>query len=46
MIVVTALADAPPVAHEGLFSKPFDTRALLGTVERLHSARAGGEPAR
>ncbi len=46
MIVVTALADAPPIPHEGLFSKPFDTRELLATVERLHRARGGGEPAR
>jgi CheY-like chemotaxis protein len=46
MIVVTALADPPPIAHEGLFSKPFDTRELLGTVERLHRARGGGEPVR
>ncbi len=46
MIVVTALPDAPPVPHEGVFSKPFDTRALLAAVERLHRARATGEAAR
>lgn len=45
MIVVTALPDAPPVPHEGFFSKPFDTRALLAAVERLHAAR-GAEAAR
>ncbi len=46
MIVVSALTDAPPVPHEGWFSKPFDTRALLAAVERLHQGRAGGEAAR
>ncbi len=46
MIVVTAYPDVPPVPHEGFFSKPFDTRALLAALERLHRARAGGEPAR
>src|SRR5512138_1176311 len=44
MIVVTAYSDAPPVPHDAFFSKPFDTRELLGAVERLH--RAGGEAAR
>jgi DNA-binding NtrC family response regulator len=46
MIVVTAYSDAPPEPHEAFFSKPFDTRELLASVERLHRARAGGEPAR
>jgi CheY-like chemotaxis protein len=46
MIVVTAYSDAPPVPHEAFFSKPFDTRELLASVERLHRARAGDEPAR
>jgi CheY-like chemotaxis protein len=46
MIVVTACCDAPPVPHEGFFSKPFDTAELLGAVERLHRTRAGGEPVR
>ncbi|HET8542329.1 MAG TPA: response regulator [Anaeromyxobacter sp.] len=46
MIVVTAYPDAPSAPHEAFFSKPFDTRELLGAVERLHRARAGGDPAR
>jgi CheY-like chemotaxis protein len=45
MIVVTGCPDPPPLPHEAFFAKPFDTRALLDAVERLHSARAGG-PAR
>jgi CheY-like chemotaxis protein len=41
MIVVTAYHDAPPpLAHEALFRKPFDSSALLDAVERLHAARA------
>jgi CheY-like chemotaxis protein len=46
MIVVTAYSDAPPVPHDGFFSKPFDTAELLSAVERLHRVRGGGEPAR
>ncbi|HEX9049754.1 MAG TPA: response regulator [Anaeromyxobacter sp.] len=46
MIVVTAFSDAPPVPHARFFSKPFDTGELLGAVERLHRARAGGEAER
>jgi CheY-like chemotaxis protein len=46
MIVVTALPDPPQVPHEAFFSKPFDTRALLEAVDRLHAARAGAEPRR
>ncbi len=46
MIIVTAYREAPPVPHEGFFSKPFDTRELLAAVERLHRARAGGDPVR
>jgi len=46
MIVVTAYPDVPAVPHEGFFSKPFDTRELLAAVERLHRARAGGDPVR
>jgi CheY-like chemotaxis protein len=46
MIVVTAYPDAPPVPHQGFFSKPFDTRELLDAVERLHRARAGGDAVR
>ncbi len=41
MLVVTAHHDAPPpLPHEGLFKKPFDTGRLLAAVERLHAARA------
>jgi CheY-like chemotaxis protein len=43
MIVVTAYHEAPPLPHEGFFTKPFDTRELLATVERLHQARPGAE---
>jgi len=39
MVVVTALPDAPPVGCESVFTKPFDTAALLAEVERLHVAR-------
>jgi CheY-like chemotaxis protein len=38
MLVVTAFHDPPPVRFEALFAKPFDTPALLATVERLHAA--------
>jgi len=40
MIVVTAHhgETAPPLPHQGLFLKPFDTVALLAAVERLHAA--------
>jgi hypothetical protein len=46
MIVVTACSDAPPVPHDGFFSKPFDTAELLAAIERLHRIRGGGEPVR
>jgi hypothetical protein len=36
MLVVTALDGAAPLPHRGLFTKPFDTGALLEAVERLH----------
>ncbi len=39
MLIVTAYHDEPPLPHAGFFSKPFDTRALLDAVERLHQAR-------
>jgi hypothetical protein len=42
VIVVTGLADAPGVPHVALFTKPFDTGALLAEVERLHAARTAG----
>jgi CheY-like chemotaxis protein len=41
MIVVTAYHEAPPLPHEGYFTKPFDTRELLAAVERLHVAQRG-----
>jgi CheY-like chemotaxis protein len=41
MIVVTGYDEPPPLPHEGFFTKPFDTAALLAAVERLH--RAAGE---
>lgn len=40
MIVVTAYHESPPLPHEELFTKPFDTGALLAAVERLHAGRA------
>ncbi len=44
MVVVTAYHEPPPLPHEGYFTKPFDTRELLATVERLHRARPGAGP--
>jgi len=42
MIVVTGYAqERPPEPSEAVFTKPFDTGALLATIERLHAARAG-----
>lgn len=40
MLVVTAYHDPPPMAFEALFSKPFDTGALLESVERIHARQA------
>jgi CheY-like chemotaxis protein len=40
MLVVTAhLEVAPPVAHQGVFRKPFQTEELVATLERLYRAR-------
>jgi len=39
MPVVTGYHDPPPVEHEGIYSKPFDTGELLGAVERIHARR-------
>ena len=39
LLVVTAYHDEPPIPHVALFSKPFDTAALLEAVERQHQAR-------
>ena len=45
MIVVTGYHDAPPLPHDAIFTKPFDSHALLDAVERLHQAQvAGSEP--
>jgi len=43
MIVVTGYHDPPPLPHQGLFTKPFDTGELLAAIERLHRARAGAD---
>ncbi len=39
MIVVTATHELPVEPHQGYFTPPFDTGALLAAVERLHGAR-------
>ncbi len=44
MLVVTAYHDDPPLPHVALFSKPFDTAALLEAVERQHQARPQAAP--
>lgn len=36
ILVITGLGAAAPLPHRGLFTKPFDTAALLAAVERLH----------
>jgi CheY-like chemotaxis protein len=42
MVVVTGYAEeVPPERHEALFTKPFDTAALLAAIERLHGVRGG-----
>jgi CheY-like chemotaxis protein len=42
MIVLTGYGEeVPPEPHEAVFTKPFDTAALLVAVERLHAAREG-----
>jgi two-component system, response regulator PdtaR len=42
MVVVTGYAEeVPPERHEALFTKPFDTGALLAAIERLHGVRGG-----
>jgi CheY-like chemotaxis protein len=43
MIVVTGYDEPPPLPHEGFFTKPFDTAALLAAVERLHRAATTAE---
>ena len=44
MLVVTGYGEPPPLPHQGVFTKPFDTAALLAAVERLHRAGAAPEP--
>ncbi len=39
MLVVTGVSEPAPLPHEAIFTKPFDTAALLAAVERLHGAR-------
>ncbi len=39
-VVITGLADVPDVPHVRHFTKPFDTGALLDTVEALHGSTA------
>jgi CheY-like chemotaxis protein len=39
-LVVTGYHDPPPMPYQALFSKPFDTAALLDAVERQHHERA------
>ena len=40
MLVVTAFHDPPPMEFEALFAKPFDTGALLDTVDRIQARQA------
>ena len=41
MLVITALETPPPAPTAGVFSKPFDTAALLDAVERLYASGRG-----
>ena len=42
LLVITAYAKvAPPVEHQQLFEKPFDTRELLAVIERLYRSAHG-----
>jgi CheY-like chemotaxis protein len=40
VIVVTGVGDEPEVPHHAFFTKPFDTKALLAVIERLHATQA------
>lgn len=40
MLIITAHDCAPPLPHAGLFRKPFDTEALLQTLDRLYASVA------
>jgi two-component system, response regulator PdtaR len=44
MFVVTGCETVPPEPHRAVFTKPFDTSALLAAVERLHASRPGAPP--
>ena len=46
LLVVTGYHDEPPVPHVGVFSKPFDTPALLDAVERQYRTQAAAPGAR
>lgn len=42
MLVITGHSQiAPPVAHEGYFTKPFSTPSLLAVMERIYKSRHG-----
>ena len=41
MLIMTALDTAPPTPNAGVFTKPFDTGALLTAVERLYEGAHG-----
>jgi FixJ family two-component response regulator len=43
MIVVSGYDEPPPLPHEGFFTKPFDTAALLSAVERLYRATTAAD---
>ncbi len=43
MLVLSGYDEPPPLPHEGFFTKPFDTAALLAAVERLHRVAAPRE---
>jgi CheY-like chemotaxis protein len=44
LVVVTGCGCPPPEPHAALFTKPFDTAALLATVERLHRGSLAADP--
>jgi CheY-like chemotaxis protein len=46
LLVVTGYEDEPPVPHVGVFSKPFDTSALLEAVERQYRTQPAAPGAR
>ena len=46
LLVVTAYHDPPPLPYHALFSKPFDTKALLDAVETQYAARVAAAESR